>query len=169
MRRLSRRDADCYSQMLRIIVKSVKKAKGKKATFGQPGRLSYRGLGALANKNRSIWVVFFLGRFGVKGKKGGNGMGNNDRIREIFENYHTIAVYGMSKNPAKAAHSVPAFLLSKGYTIIPVNPSADMILNRRCYHSLKEVEEHIDIIEAFRPPEEAPGIVQEAIERKKAI
>jgi uncharacterized protein len=59
-------------------------------------------------------------------------MENNDRIHDIFEKYHTIAVYGMSKNPEKAAHRVPAFLLSKGYDIIPVNPGADMILNRRC-------------------------------------
>jgi hypothetical protein len=94
-------------------------------------------------------------------------MENNDRIRDVFENYHTIAVYGMSKNPEKAAHRVPAFLLSKGYAIIPVNPSADMILNRRCYHSLKEVDEHIDIMEVFRPSEEALSIVQEAIARKK--
>jgi predicted CoA-binding protein len=94
-------------------------------------------------------------------------MENNDRIREIFAKHHTIAVYGMSKNPGKAAHLVPAFFLSKEYTIIPVNPSADMILNRRCYHSLKEVEEYIDIIEVFRPSEEALSIVQEAIARKK--
>jgi Predicted CoA-binding protein len=94
-------------------------------------------------------------------------MENNDRIREIFENYHTIAVYGMSKNPEKAAHRVPAFLLAKGYVIIPVNPSADMILNQRSYSNLKEVEEQIDIIEVFRPSEEALSIVQEAIERKK--
>ena len=94
-------------------------------------------------------------------------MESNDRIREIFENYHTIAVYGMSKNPGKAAQLVPVFLFSKGYAIIPVNPSADMILNRRCYHSLKEVEERIDIIEVFRPSEEALAIVQEAIARKK--
>lgn len=94
-------------------------------------------------------------------------MENNDRIRDVFENYHTIAVYGMSKNPEKAAHRVSAFLFSKGYAIIPVNPSADMILNRRCYHSLKEVDEHIDIMEVFRPSEEALSIVQEAIARKK--
>lgn len=94
-------------------------------------------------------------------------MENNDRIRDVFENYHTIAVYGMSKNPEKAAQRVPAFLLSKGYAIIPVNPSVDMILNRRCYHRLKEVEGYIDIIEVFRPSEEAFSIVQEAIERKK--
>jgi predicted CoA-binding protein len=94
-------------------------------------------------------------------------MDTNELIRDIFTKHHTIAVYGMSKNPEKAAHRVPAFLLSKGYAIIPVNPSADMILNRRCYHGLKEVEEHIDIIEVFRPSEEALSIVQEAVERKK--
>jgi len=94
-------------------------------------------------------------------------MDTKELIRDIFTKYHTIAVYGMSKNPAKAAHSVPAFLLSKGYTIIPVNPSADMILNRRSYRNLKEVEEQIDIMEVFRPSEEALSIVQEAVERKK--
>ena len=94
-------------------------------------------------------------------------MENNDRIRDVFENYHTIAVYGMSKNPEKAAPRVSAFLFSKGYAIIPVNPSAGMILNRRCYHGLKEVDEHIDIIEVFRPSEEAFNIVREALERKK--
>ena len=94
-------------------------------------------------------------------------MESNDRIRDVFENYRTIAVYGMSKNPAKPAHSVPAFLVSKGYDVIPVNPSADMILNRQCYHNLKEVEERIDIIEVFRPSEEAISIVQEAIARGK--
>ena len=94
-------------------------------------------------------------------------MENNNRIREVFENHQTIAVYGMSKNPEKAAQRVPAFLFSKGYTIIPVNPSADMILNQRSYSNLKKVEEHIDIIEVFRPSEEALSIVQEAIERKK--
>ena len=94
-------------------------------------------------------------------------MENNDLIRDVLKKYRTIAVYGMSKNPAKAGQSVPAFLLSKGYAIIPINPSVDMILNRRCYHNLKEVEEHIDIIEVFRPSEEAFSIVQEAIARKK--
>lgn len=96
-------------------------------------------------------------------------MENNDRILDVLQKYRTIAVYGMSKNSAKAAHSVPAFLLSEGYAIIPVNPSVDMILNRRCYHRLKEVDEHIDIIEVFRPSEEALSIVQEAIARKKEI
>ena len=100
-------------------------------------------------------------------RKRRNRMENNDRIRDVFENYHTIAVYGMSKNPEKAAHRVPAFLLSKGYAIIPVNPSADMILDQRSYSNLKEAEGHIDIIEVFRPSEEALSIVQEAIERKK--
>jgi hypothetical protein len=94
-------------------------------------------------------------------------MENTDSIRDVFEKYHTIAVYGMSKNPAKVAYQVPAFLLSKKYNIIPVNPGADMILNRPCYHTLKEVEEHIDIVEVFRPSEEALSVVHEAVERKK--
>lgn len=94
-------------------------------------------------------------------------MENNALIPEVLKKYRTIAVYGMSTNPEKAAHRVPAFLASKGYTVIPVNPGADMILERRCYHSLQEVEERIDIVEVFRPSAEAGAVVQEALARKK--
>lgn len=94
-------------------------------------------------------------------------MEDDGLIRDIFTKYRIIAVYGMSKNPEKAAHRVPAFLLSKGYTIIPVNPTADTILKRQCYHDLKEVDVRVDIIEVFRPSEEAFSIVQEAVARKQ--
>ena len=94
-------------------------------------------------------------------------MASNELIPEVLKKYRTIAVYGMSTNPEKAAYRVPAFLLSMGYIIIPVNPGADVILDRRCYHSLQEVEEQIDIIEVFRPSEQAGAVVQEALARKK--
>jgi predicted CoA-binding protein len=54
-------------------------------------------------------------------------------IQGILEKYHSIAVCGMSKSEGKPAHYVPAFLLSKGYAIIPVNPSADTIINLKSY------------------------------------
>jgi hypothetical protein len=90
-----------------------------------------------------------------------------EQIREIFKKYKTIAVYGMSKNREKPAHTVPAYLLLQGYTIIPINPSAEEILNRKCYPTMKAVEETIDILEVFRPSDEAPDIVREAVERKR--
>lgn len=87
-------------------------------------------------------------------------------IREIFEKYKAVAVYGMSKNPAKPSNYVPAFLKQNGYVIIPVNPTADEIDGMKCYHKLADIPEEIDILNVFRPSEQALSVVEEAIERR---
>jgi predicted CoA-binding protein len=89
-------------------------------------------------------------------------------LKDIFKKYRTIAVYGMSKSREKAAHYVPAFLLGKGYAIIPVNPTADEIINLKCYSGLKDIAQQIDILQVFRPSAQVPAVVQEALDRKKA-
>ena len=94
-------------------------------------------------------------------------MDTDQFIRKVFETCRTIGVYGMSKNPEKPAHYVPAFLLSKGYIIIPVNPYADQIIGRRCYPHLRDVQEEIDILEVFRPSERVPAVMKEAVARRK--
>ena len=85
-------------------------------------------------------------------------------LREIFD-FETIAVVGCSTSPGKAAHDIPAYLQEQGYRIIPVNPFADEILGEKAYDSLVEVPESIDIVDVFRPSEEAPEIVEDVLER----
>lgn len=89
-------------------------------------------------------------------------------IKEIFEKHKNIAVYGMSANPQKPSFTVPEFLMSKGYKILPINPTANEILGKKVYHKLADVEEEIHILEVFRPSSEALNVVQEAIERRKS-
>jgi uncharacterized protein len=89
-------------------------------------------------------------------------------IKEVFDNNKVIAVYGMSKNSMKAANYVPTYLREQGYTIIPVNPTADEIDGLKCYHSLADVPDTIDILNVFRPSEDIPQIVEEAITRKNS-
>lgn len=89
-------------------------------------------------------------------------------FKEIFDNYKTIAVYGMSSNPLKPSNYVPALLKNNGYNTIPVNPMADEIDGMKSYKSLNDIPENIEILNVFRPSEQALGVVQEAIERKKA-
>lgn len=84
--------------------------------------------------------------------------------RQLLENARTIAVVGISGNPNKAAFGVPAGLQAAGFRIVPVNPSADVILDERAYASLRDVQEDIDIVDVFRPAEEAPGIARQAVE-----
>ncbi len=89
-------------------------------------------------------------------------------FKEIFDNYKTIAVYGMSTNEAKPSHHVPAFLLSQGYNIIPVNPVADEIAGQKVYKNLYDIPDEIEVLNVFRPSAQALEVVQEAVERKKA-
>lgn len=89
---------------------------------------------------------------------------DNDELRRIL-GYDRVAVVGASTSYEKAAHIVPAYLQRHGYEIIPVNPNADEIFGKRAYDSLADVAESIDIVEIFRPNEEVPEIVDQALAR----
>ena len=81
----------------------------------------------------------------------------------------TIAVIGMSKHSSKAAHYVPKYLLDNGYDITPVNPTADKILDIRCYDSVSEIDGPVDIIDVFRPSDQISSIIQDCIEKKPKV
>lgn len=86
------------------------------------------------------------------------------RIKEILQTMKTIAVVGLSENSTRASHQVAKIMQSHGYRIIPVNPSAEEILGEKCYPSLLEVEEPIDIVNVFRRSETIVPIAKEAVE-----
>ncbi|WP_340100564.1 CoA-binding protein [Salinibaculum salinum] len=88
-------------------------------------------------------------------------------LREILT-LDTIAVVGCSTTPGKAAHDIPKYLIDHGYNVIPVNPFADEIFGREAYDSLADVEEDIDLVDVFRPSEEASDIVDAVLEREDA-
>lgn len=88
-------------------------------------------------------------------------------FKEIFENNKNIAVVGMSSNSYKAAHTVPMFMHKMDYNVIPVNPIVDEIKGLKSYKNLAEVPYDIDIVNVFRPSEDAENVVVEAIERHK--
>ena len=81
---------------------------------------------------------------------------------EILERARTIAVVGASRDPEKAAGSVPAGLQRRGFRIIPINPYADKLFGERVYRSLLDVPDEIDVVDVFRPSDEAPGIARQA-------
>jgi predicted CoA-binding protein len=90
-------------------------------------------------------------------------------IKSILETYKTIAVVGLSSDPAKDSHRVARYLQSVGYRVIPVNPYVDEVLGEKSYKSLFEVPEVIDIVDIFRPSEAVPAIVEEAIQLKNKL
>ena len=89
---------------------------------------------------------------------------SDQEIIEILR-LKNIAVVGMSRNPSKAAHTVPKYLKENGYNIYPVNPHAEEILGLKSYKSLKEIKDPIDIVEIFRPSDQVFPIVKEAVDK----
>jgi uncharacterized protein len=92
----------------------------------------------------------------------------DDQIREILS-LNKVAVIGMSKNSSKAAHYVPKYLSDNGFNVIPVNPSSDEILGEKCYDSVLDIDEQIDIVDVFRPSDQVLPFVKDAIKKKPKV
>ena len=92
----------------------------------------------------------------------------DDQLRQIYS-LKNIAVVGMSKNPEKAAHYVPKYLMEKGYNIIPVNPTASEILGKKCYPTLLDIPVKVDVVDVFRPSEQVQPVIDEAIQIKPKV
>lgn len=92
----------------------------------------------------------------------------DEEIKQIFS-LKNVAVIGMSKYQEKAAHYVPKYLSQNGYNIMPVNPTADEILDKKCYSSVEDIPEPIDIVDVFRPSDQVLPVVQQAIKKKPKV
>ncbi len=93
------------------------------------------------------------------------GNGEEDVIARIFA-LKTIAVVGCSPKPERPSHYVAAFLKDRGYRVIPVNPGHAELLGEKCYPSLSDIPEPIDVVDVFRRPELVRPIIEEAIRIK---
>jgi len=86
-----------------------------------------------------------------------------DPILDILKMYKTIAVVGLSANPARASNEVSVYLQGAGYRIIPVNPNEREVLGEKSYARLEDVPEKVEIVDVFRRSEYLPGVVESAI------
>ena len=90
-------------------------------------------------------------------------------IAKILRSSRTIALVGASDKPWRDSHSIMAYLLSKGYTVIPVNPRLDEVLGKKCYPSVDAIPGPVDIVDVFRNPEMVGEVVDEAIRAKAPV
>ncbi len=86
-----------------------------------------------------------------------------DELRAVYESTDTIVVVGASSDPNKAAHTVPAYLQSMGYRIVPVSPRGGELLGEKVYPTLTEVDVPVDVVQVFRPSDEVPPIARDAV------
>src|SRR5205809_441458 len=86
-----------------------------------------------------------------------------EAVRKILEGTKTIAVVGLSDKPDRDSHEIAGYLQKAGYRIIPVNPTINDTLGEHAYKSLRDIPEHVDVVQVFRRPEEVSAIVDDAI------
>jgi len=92
----------------------------------------------------------------------------DEEIKDILS-LKKIVVIGMSRYSNKAAHFVPKYLLEHGFDVIPINPKTSEILEKKTYPNISSVNDHIDIVDVFRPSEHVLPVVQEAIKKKPKV
>ena len=80
------------------------------------------------------------------------------------ENPRTIAVIGLSEEPAKPSHYVSAYMQQHGYKIYPVNPSISKVLGEKSYASLSDLPIKPEIVDVFRLPKFISAIVEEMLQ-----
>ena len=84
-------------------------------------------------------------------------------LRRILKNTRTIAVVGLSANWWRPSYFAAKYMQEHGYRIIPVNPAYQEVLGEKCYTSLKDIPEPVDMVDCFRKSEEIPALAEEAI------
>ncbi len=85
-------------------------------------------------------------------------------LRRILKENHTIAMVGLSANWYRPSYFAAKYLMDHGYRIIPVNPQYTEVLGEKCYASLREIPEAVDVVDLFQKPQEVPPFVDQAIE-----
>ncbi|MBU0740060.1 MAG: CoA-binding protein [Alphaproteobacteria bacterium] len=88
-----------------------------------------------------------------------------DDLRDILGSVRTIALLGASPKPDRPSFGVMRFLLSKGYTVYPVNPgqAGKEILGQTVYATMADIAEPIDMVDVFRAPEYLGEVVTETL------
>jgi predicted CoA-binding protein len=86
-----------------------------------------------------------------------------DTIRRLLRESRTIAMVGLSSDPAKASQFVGTYLQHEGYRVVPVNPRAGKILGERTWPDVASIPFPVDLVDVFRPGRECVAVAEQAI------
>jgi signal transduction histidine kinase/predicted CoA-binding protein len=139
---------------LNISYNIVQKHVGEIKVFSRPGKTRFQV---------SIPIDFNQVQSGSSPISNSTSM-SDDKLKKILESTNTIAVVGISGRTEQPNFSIPAYLQSHGYRIIPVNPNIQEVLGEKAYPDLLSVPEQVDVVEVFRRNEAVPEIVDQAIQ-----
>lgn len=96
---------------------------------------------------------------------------SDDYIAQVLRDARVFAFVGASANTSRPSYFAMKYLLSKGYTVIPVNPglAGQELLGQKVYARLEEVPGPVDVVDIFRNADAALGIVRDAIALKDKL
>ena len=92
-------------------------------------------------------------------------MDDINSLRRILRENRLIAVVGLSADWFRPSYFAAKYMQEHGYRVIPVNPrhAGKSVLGERCYASLREIPEKVDIVDVFRRTEDVMPIAEDAI------
>ncbi len=84
-------------------------------------------------------------------------------LRRILSQYRVIAVVGLSAQWHRPSYFVAKYMQDHGYRIIPVNPRYTEVLGEKCYPSVRDIPEAIDVVDCFRKPDAMVELAHDAV------
>ena len=90
-------------------------------------------------------------------------MDDSDKVRRILRKHKTLAVVGLSAQWHRPSFFAAKYMQEHGYRVIPVNPMYDEILGEKCYKSVRDIPEPVDIVDCFRKSAEIPALAADAV------
>ena len=90
-------------------------------------------------------------------------MDDINTLRRILKETRVIAVVGLSADWYRPSYFAAKYMQEHGYRVIPVNPKYDAILGEKCYRSVRDIPERIDIVDVFRKSADVGPVADDAI------
>jgi uncharacterized protein len=88
---------------------------------------------------------------------------SDTELAALLRQVKTIAVLGAKDKPGQPVDHVGRYLISAGFTVIPVHPKRPTVWGLKAYPSLADVPGSIDLVDLFRAAEACPGHAQEVL------
>jgi predicted CoA-binding protein len=84
-------------------------------------------------------------------------------LRRILHENKVIAVVGLSAQWHRPSHFAAKYMMEHGYRVIPVNPQYPEVLGQKCYASLRDIPEQVDMVDVFRKTADVMPVAEDAI------
>ena len=75
-----------------------------------------------------------------------------------------VAIIGVSHDPHNLSILLAKELINRGYEVVPVNPKLPVVLGRKCYARVQDVEPPVDAALLMTSPEVTDTVVQDCSE-----